>query len=103
MLANRIDEDYIAVDARSGAVVIELFVDSIAGRCRGRGRGCCRGPQGHGARTGVHGEAEKTGRQLSRPAQEEIESRDSQRRNECRRMGPTFQGFHGSRKSRNWG
>lgn len=30
LLANRIDMDYITVDARSGAVVIELFVDSIA-------------------------------------------------------------------------
>ena len=31
LLANCVDEDYIAVDTRGGGIIVELFVDSVAG------------------------------------------------------------------------
>lgn len=39
LLADCVDEDYIAIDARSGGIIVELFVDSVMGRGRSYGGG----------------------------------------------------------------
>ena len=44
LLANCVDKDYIAIDARSGRIVVIFSVDSVMGRGRSHGRGRGRGP-----------------------------------------------------------